>query len=112
MPRPTLKRRASGVLLHPSSLPGPRGGELGPAARGFVDFLSDCGQSWWQMLPICPPDHGGSPYCSPSSFAGNAALVSAELLAAEGLLKRSELGASTERALRSAHERFAARAPR
>ena len=85
--KPTLKRRASGVLLHPTSLPGSRGGTLGTAARGFTDFLADSGQSWWQMLPVCPPDELGSPYASPSSFAGSPALIDADLLAAEGLLR-------------------------
>lgn len=73
--RPDLSRRASGVLLHPTSLPGPRGGALGPRALEFVDFLADCGQSWWQMLPVCPPDETGSPYASPSGFAGDPALA-------------------------------------
>ncbi len=73
--RPDLSRRASGVLLHPTSLPGPRGGALGPRAHEFADFLADCGQSWWQMLPVCPPDETGSPYASPSGFAGDPALA-------------------------------------
>ncbi len=110
--KPTLKRRASGVLLHPTSLPGPRGGDLGPAARAFVDFLADCGQSWWQVLPVCPPDGGGSPYNSTSAFAGHPGLVSVDLLAAEGLLKKAELGQPKERALRAALAGFSHRAGR
>ena len=111
-PKPTLKRRACGVLLHPTSLPGARGGDLGPAARDFVDFLADCGQSWWQVLPVCPPDPAGSPYNSPSSFAGSPALVSTDLLAAEGLLKKAELGQPKAKALGAALEKFSKRASR
>jgi len=55
------------VLLHAASLPG---GRLGPEAFGFVDWLADAGQSWWQVLPLMPPDAHGSPYASPSAFAG------------------------------------------
>ena len=110
--KPTLKRRSSGVLLHPTSLPGARGGDLGPAAREFVDFLADSGQSWWQVLPVCPPDGGGSPYNSPSAFAGSPALVSLEILAAEGYLKKAEFGQPKARALHAALEHFARRAPR
>lgn len=59
--------RAAGVLLHVTSLPG---GRLGDEARAFVDWLRDAGQSWWQVLPVTPPDEAGSPYRSPSAFAG------------------------------------------
>jgi len=59
--------RSSGILLHPTSLPG---GRLGPEARRFVDWLAEAGQSWWQMLPVGPPGAVGSPYFSPSAFAG------------------------------------------
>jgi len=110
--KPSLSRRASGILLHPTSLPGARGGTLGVEALGFVDFLADCGQSWWQMLPVCPPDEAGSPYASPSSFAGSPALIDADLLAVEGLLKKAELGQSKEKALRAAFASFARRAGR
>jgi 4-alpha-glucanotransferase len=58
--------RASGVLLHPTSLPG---GRLGREAHAFVDWLADAGQSWWQMLPLGPPDRYGSPYKARSAFA-------------------------------------------
>lgn len=112
MTAPDLKRRSSGVLLHPTSLAGPRGGDLGPAAREFVDFLADSGQSWWQVLPVCPPDHGGSPYNSISAFAGSPGLISADLLAAEGFLKKAELGQKKERALRAALAHFERRASR
>jgi 4-alpha-glucanotransferase len=58
--------RTSGVQLHPTSLPG---GRLGPEAYAFVDWLADAGQSWWQMLPLGPPDRYGSPYKARSAFA-------------------------------------------
>ena len=58
--------RSSGVLLHPTSLPG---GRLGDEAYRFVDWLAAAGQSWWQMLPLGPPDEHGSPYRSASAFA-------------------------------------------
>jgi 4-alpha-glucanotransferase len=61
-----LAGRSSGVQLHLSSLPG---GRLGPEARRFVDWLAEAGQSWWQMLPLGPPDRYGSPYKSSSAFA-------------------------------------------
>jgi 4-alpha-glucanotransferase len=110
--KPSLSRRASGILLHPTSLPGARGGTLGAEALGFVDFLADCGQSWWQMLPVCTPDEIGSPYASPSSFAGSPALIDTDILAVEGLLKKSELGQSKEKALRAAFSHFSRRAGR
>jgi 4-alpha-glucanotransferase len=59
--------RSSGVLLHPTSLPG---GRLGEEARRFVDWLAEAGQSWWQVLPLGPPDEHGSPYRARSAFAG------------------------------------------
>ena len=59
--------RSSGILLHPTSLPG---GRLGEEAYAFVDWLERAGQSWWQILPLAPPDDTGSPYASPSAFAG------------------------------------------
>ena len=61
--RPTLEDRASGLLLHPTSLPGRHGsGDLGREARAFVDFLAAAGQRWWQMLPVGPAGYGDSPY--------------------------------------------------
>lgn len=80
--------RGAGVLLHPTSLPGPHGiGELGPEALRFVDFLREGGQSIWQMLPLGPTDPGGSPYSSPSAFAGNPLLVSTDRLVEDGLME-------------------------
>jgi 4-alpha-glucanotransferase len=63
----TVLPRSSGVLLHPTSLPS---GRLDGDAYGFVDWLAAAGQTWWQVLPIGPPDDTGSPYASPSAFAG------------------------------------------
>lgn len=64
--------RSAGVLAHVTSLPG---GRLGDPARAFVDWLRDARQSWWQILPVTPPDEHGSPYRSPSAFAGWAGLL-------------------------------------
>ena len=84
--------RESGVLLHPTSLPGPFGiGELGREAEAFVDFLADAGQSLWQVLPLGPTGYGDSPYQCFSAFAGNPLLIGLERLQAEGLLAREEL---------------------
>ena len=64
--------RHSGILLHPTSLPGPHGsGDLGPAAFHFVDWLSCAEQTLWQVLPLGGIGPGNSPYMSPSAFAGN-----------------------------------------
>jgi len=64
--------RSSGILLHPTSLPG---GRLGEEAYRFVDWLAAAGQSWWQMLPLGPPDEFGSPYRARSAFAASPALL-------------------------------------
>jgi 4-alpha-glucanotransferase len=86
--------RASGILLHPTSLPGRYGiGDLGPEAHAFVDFLAETGQTWWQILPLGPVGYGGSPYQSPSSFAGNPLLISLDRLADRGWLDAGELAA-------------------
>ncbi|HYE51480.1 MAG TPA: 4-alpha-glucanotransferase [Azospirillaceae bacterium] len=78
--------RASGILLHPTSLPGGHGiGDLGPAARAFVDQLARMGQGLWQILPLVPTSAGDSPYSGLSTFAGNPLLISFDDLAAEGL---------------------------
>lgn len=88
---PVLRARASGVLLHPTSLPG---GRLGARAREFVGWLADAGQSWWQVLPLGPPDEHGSPYKAASAFA-----------AWPGLLEDPEalVTAAQERAFRDRH---------
>jgi 4-alpha-glucanotransferase len=89
---PTLRLRASGILLHPTSLPGPHGsGDLGVEARRFVDFLASAAQRWWQMLPVGPPGYGESPYSAESAFAGNPMLVSLDRLAEDGLLDGATL---------------------
>jgi 4-alpha-glucanotransferase len=79
--------RASGVLLHPTSLPSSYGiGDLGPEAYQFVDFLVTADQSLWQVLPLGPTGYGDSPYACYSAFAGNTLLISPEQLVKEGLL--------------------------
>ena len=84
--------RSSGLLLHPTSLPGPFAcGDLGPAAESFVDFLAAAGQSLWQVLPLGPTGFGDSPYQCFSAFAGNPLLVSPERLVEDGLLSRRDL---------------------
>src|ERR1700704_3997910 len=86
--------RSSGILLHPTSLPGPFGiGDLGPEAYAFADFLADSGQSLWQVLPLGPTGYGDSPYQCYSAFAGNTLLVSPQQLVQEGLLSRNDLAA-------------------
>ncbi len=89
-----MDKRASGILLHITSLPSPFGiGDLGPSADQFADFLTQSKQSYWQVLPLTPTDQacGNSPYSSPSAFAGNPLLVSPEFLVEFGLLKKGEI---------------------
>lgn len=84
--------RTSGILLHPTSLPGPFGiGDLGPAAYRFVDFLADAGQGLWQVLPLGPTGYRDSPYQCTSAFAGNPLLISPELLRDAGWLDPADL---------------------
>jgi len=86
--------RASGVLLHLTSLPSPYGiGDLGGGARQFVDFLRAAGQRYWQFLPVAPVDlvFSASPYMSLAALAGNPLLISPQGLAEEGLLTRAEI---------------------
>ena len=83
--------RSSGVLMHLSSLPSPYGiGTMGKQAKQFVDFLEKAGQTYWQMLPICPTSYGDSPYQSPSGFAGNPYFIDLDILCTKKLLKKSE----------------------
>ena len=119
-----MSARRSGVLLHPTSLPGPHGaGDLGAAAHRFVGWLGQAGQRVWQVLPLGPTGYGDSPYQCFSAFAGNPLLVSLTALRREGLLDAADLEgpAFPERAvdygavipwkarrLRLAAERFAA----
>ncbi len=87
-----LEQRSAGVLVHPTSLPGPfPQGDIGPASRLFVDFLQAAAQRWWQMLPIHPTGGCDSPYDSPSAFAGSQSLISIEDLVAFDLLDASDL---------------------
>lgn len=89
-------QRTSGILLHPSSLPGPYGiGDIGPEATRFLDWMAAAGQRLWQVLPLSPTGYGDSPYAPFSTFAGNELLVSPDMLAAEGLLTTAELMAAT-----------------
>ncbi len=84
--------RSAGTLLHPTSLPGDFGiGDFGPEARNFIKFLTDTGQSIWQVLPLTPTGYGNSPYASYSAFAGNVYLISPELLHQKGLLTEEQL---------------------
>lgn len=83
--------RSSGILLHPTSLPGPYGiGELGTQARAFLDWLSAAGQHFWQVMPLGPTGYGDSPYQAFSAFAGNPYLISLDTLRDEGLLLDSD----------------------
>jgi len=121
-------RRTAGVLLHPTSLPGPLpAGDLGPSAHAFLDWLREAGLALWQVLPLGPTGYGDSPYTALSAFAGNPLLVSPERLVEDGLLEareiepfhvaassRADLAAARrcrERLLVAAWERFSRRPP-
>jgi 4-alpha-glucanotransferase len=85
-------QRAAGILLHPTSLPGPHGiGTLGAQARAWIDRLSAAGVRWWQILPLGPTGFGHSPYQCYSAFAGNPLLIDPEGLVGAGLLAKSEV---------------------
>lgn len=91
-PSPTTFPRSAGVLLHPTSLPGPWGiGDLGAGARAFVDWLHEARLGCWQVLPLVPPGPGGSPYSSTSAFAGSPWLLDLDDLVRRGLLERGDL---------------------
>ena len=125
-----FSRRMSGILLHPTSLPGGQGiGDLGAEARRFAYWLHLAGQSYWQMLPLCPPGIARSPYDSPSANAMSPLLISLDDLVGEGLIARRDLNPSPklvrskqanfaaatafkERALRQAHASFVDKASR
>ncbi|MBB1126995.1 4-alpha-glucanotransferase [Thiospirillum jenense] len=84
--------RRAGVLLHITSLPGTGNtGDLGSEAFHFINFLADCGMTWWQMLPIGPPQGGLSPYQTSSAHAGNPQLISLETLVNSGWLNQDAL---------------------
>jgi 4-alpha-glucanotransferase len=120
-----LWTRSSGVLLHPTSLPGPYGvGDFGPGASQFLEFLAQSKQSFWQVLPLNPTGATNSPYLAFSAFAGNPLLISPDLLVAEGLIPSSAIKEAPRfpptpvdfsranrfkgRLLRMAHKRFKA----
>ncbi|PWT86775.1 MAG: 4-alpha-glucanotransferase [Blastocatellia bacterium] len=85
--------RASGLLLHVTSLPSPFGiGDVGPAAVAWIDRLHDAGQRWWQALPLGPTGYGNSPYQPVSSFAGNDLLISPDWLIEDELLRPEDSG--------------------
>ena len=89
---PRRAERAAGILLHPTSLPGPHGvGDLGAAAHRFVDFLAAGRQTLWQIMPLGPVGLGNSPYASSSAFAGSPLLISLDELAGLGWLEEGDL---------------------
>ena len=89
-----MNQRASGILLHPTSLPGKYGiGSLGKAAFNFIDFLAKAKQQFWQILPLGPTGYGDSPYQCYSAHAGNPDLIDLDLLVSNHLLTPEELAA-------------------
>ncbi len=103
--------RRSGLLLHPTSLPGPHGiGELGREAYAWVDFLEAAGQRLWQVMPLGPTGYGDSPYQCFSAFAGNHYLIDLAELQAAGLLAGADL--AQVRALPEQHVAFGEVIPR
>ncbi|HXJ80423.1 MAG TPA: 4-alpha-glucanotransferase [Candidatus Methylomirabilis sp.] len=91
-----LGYRASGVLLHVTSLPSAYGiGDLGPAAFAWVDRLHQAGQSWWQAMPLGPTGYGDSPYQCLSSFAGNELMISPDALIEDELLRPADCAGHT-----------------
>jgi 4-alpha-glucanotransferase len=87
-----LEYRASGLLLHVTSLPSSYGvGDLGSSAFSWIDRLHDAGQRWWQALPLGPTGYGNSPYQAMSSFAGNELLISPGSLISDGLIQASDV---------------------
>src|ERR1700755_1138261 len=84
--------RATGILLHPTSLPARGGvGDFGPSAHAFVDFLASSRQGLWQVLPLGPLGYGNSPYSATAAFAGNPLLISLERLAERGWIDPSRI---------------------
>lgn len=100
-----ISTRASGILLHPTSLPGQFGsGDLGTGSYQFVDWLVSAGQTYWQMLPLGEVGEGNSPYTSNSAFAGNHLMIDLEELAKQGWLDSSDLVPNPE--FNADHVRF------
>jgi 4-alpha-glucanotransferase len=124
---PTVLSRGSGILLHPTSLPGPDGiGDLGDGAYRFVDWLVQAQQRYWQVMPLVPTGYGDSPYAAFSAFAGNPLLISLDILIgdglldphafrstpfAEGVVNYAGTRAHKDRALRAAFQRFSDQEP-
>jgi len=87
--------RSSGILLHPTSLPGPHGiGDFGPEAYRFVDFVKSCGMHLWQVLPLNPTGYGDSPFQCLSASAGNPLFISLDRLVQQGILQQNDLKAA------------------
>jgi len=106
-----LDQRRAGVLLHPTSLPGPQAaGVIGTEARRFVDFLADAGFTVWQTLPLGPVDQSLSPYQMKSTHAGNPELIDFEELATRGWLPGNLLAAPAAECLQHAYRTFRATA--
>lgn len=96
-PVPLLRRRSSGILLHPTSLPSPGGiGTIGEEAHRVIDWLAAAEQSCWQILPLVDADEGGSPYNALTAMAGNPLLIDLRELTSAGLLRRDELESAEE----------------
>jgi len=90
-----LNKRGCGILLHPTSLPGPGGiGTLGADARRFIDLLQLMGMSYWQVLPLTPPACGNSPYSAFTAFGGNPLLIDLERIVSEGDLSAASCSGS------------------
>jgi hypothetical protein len=86
-------KRASGILMHPTSLPSRYGiGDIGPQAHDWIDILATHGSTLWQILPLGPTGYGDSPYQCLSAFAGNPYLVSPDMLLTDGLLHACAIG--------------------
>src|SRR5271163_1491096 len=97
--------RASGILLHPTSLPSRGGiGDFGPSAYAFADFLASARQGLWQVLPLGPLGFGDSPYSSTSAFAGNPLLISLERLADRGWIDHAKVDRAKVEALAAGAE--------
>jgi 4-alpha-glucanotransferase len=102
-PNRLLEKRRSGILLHPTSLPGPGStGRIGAAALHFLDWLEEAGFSVWQVLPLNPPQADGSPYACISAFAGDTRLIDPEGLVGNGWLRSASARMPTGQALSEA----------
>jgi len=101
-----FEQRASGILLHPTSVPAHGGiGDLGPACYKFIDFLAAARQTLWQVLPLGPPGYGNSPYSATSAFAGNVLLISLDRLAERGWIDKARVASVPDSVDRVDYER-------